>query len=77
MSHFHEFKEAIPVSTPLGSGYALFIEYRIHDYYWTVVFKNGGFVTFQQKEIRAARSYTYGRGINNEQMREIIRGYKP
>lgn len=70
---FHELREMISVKTPLGSGYAMFIESGEHDTYWTVALDNCAIVTFTQAEIRISRSYTHGRGISNRQMREIIR----
>jgi hypothetical protein len=65
--------ELIPVETPLGSGYAIMVDSEAHDNYWTVVFDTGALVTFKQEEIRASRSYTYGRGFTHEQMLEKIK----
>ncbi len=73
----HEFEELIPVSTPLGSGYAMFVEPGEYDTYWTVVLDNQAVVTFTQEQIRISRSYTHGRGISDGQMRKIIRADKP
>jgi hypothetical protein len=69
----HEFREPIRVDTPLGRGYALFVEACAHDYYWTVGMDNGALVTFTQDRLRIARSYTYRRGINDEEMAQIIK----
>ena len=70
----HEFEELIPVTTPLGSGYAMFIESGEWDAYWTVVLDNQAVVTFSQDKIRVSRSYTHGRGISHKQMRKILSG---
>jgi hypothetical protein len=69
----HEFRELIPVKTPLGSGYAMFLEPGEFDTYWTVVLDNQAVVTFTQEQIRISRSYTHGRGITDAQMRQIIK----
>lgn len=69
----HEFGELIPVTTPLGSGYAMFVEPGEYDTYWTVVLDNQAVVTFTQEQIRISRSYTHSRGISNSQMRKIIK----
>lgn len=68
----HEFRELIPVKTPLGSGYAMFIEPGEYDTYWSVVLDNQAVVTFTQEQIRISRSYTHGRGISDRQMKQII-----
>lgn len=69
----HEFRESIPVKTPLGDGEAIFIEVNKHDHFWTVILQNGAIVTFRQEKLRACRNYTYGRGINDPEMTEIIK----
>ena len=70
----HEFYEPIPVDTPRGSGRALFVERTPHDYYWTVAIdENQAIVTFCQNKLRICRSYTHERGIDDLQMREIIK----
>lgn len=69
----HEFRELIPVKTPLGSGYAMLLEAGEFDTYWTVVMDNSAVVTFTQDQIRISRSYTHGRGITDKQMRKIIK----
>jgi len=65
--------EMIPMSTPLGSGYAIIFEGCEHDNYWTVALDNGALVTFRQEQVRIARSYTHGRGVSDAEMKEIIR----
>jgi hypothetical protein len=64
--------EMIPVTTPLGFGYAFIFESCEHDNYWTVGLDNGAIVTFTQDKIRLSRSYTHGRGIDDETMKVII-----
>ena len=63
----------IPVTTPLGDGYAIFFETGEQDNYWTVALDNGSIVTFTQDRIRMARCYTHRRGITDDEMREIIK----
>jgi hypothetical protein len=72
-SVIHEFRELIPVKTPLGSGYAMLLEPGEFDTYWTVVLDNQAVVTFTQEQIRISRSYTHGRGISDVQMKQIIK----
>lgn len=70
-----EFRAPIPVETPQGRGYALFVEADNHVQYWTVALNDTcAFVTFRQDAIRATRSYTHGRGISDDRMRSILRG---
>jgi hypothetical protein len=76
MGTFHELSELISVNTPLGHGYAIFVESGEHDTFWTIALDNCAIVTFTQAEIRISRSYTHGRGISNKQMKEIIRTRK-
>ena len=73
MGAFHELQELISVKTPLGPGYAIFVESGEHDTYWTVALDNCAIVTFTQAEITISRSYTHGRGLSHKQMKEIIR----
>lgn len=73
MASFHELQELISVQTPLGHGYALFVESCEHDNYWTVSLDNSAIVTFTQEQIRVSRSYTHGRGISDRQMKQIIK----
>ena len=68
----HQFKELIPVHTPLGFGYAFLLEAGEFDTYWTVVLDNQAVVTFTQDQIKVSRSYTHRRGINDKQMKAII-----
>ena len=68
-----QLSESIQVETPLGRGYALFLESTSQDQYWTVGLDNGAVVTFKQEKIRISKSYTQQRGITDEQMREIIK----
>ena len=70
----HEFREPITVDTPLGRGQALFVYVTAHDNLWTVALNDTkALVTFTQDRLRATNSYTAGRGIGDDQMREIIR----
>ena len=69
----HELDELVPVETPLGSGYAMLFESGEFDNYWTVILENGALVTFTQDKIRVSRSYTHGRGIDDDEMRKIIK----
>ena len=65
--------EPIAVETPLGRGYAIVLETGPDDSFWTVILNDTrAFVTFRQRELRAARCYTYGRGVSDEQMKDII-----
>ena len=72
MSNTIQLNELIPVKTPLGDGYAIIFETGEHDNYWTVALENGAIVTFTQDQIRISRSYTHGRGITHEEMKDII-----
>ncbi len=76
MGTFHELSELISVETPIGHGYAMFVESGEHDNYWTIALDNGAIVTFTQAEIRISRSYTHGRGISHKQMKAIVRPRK-
>lgn len=68
-----QLNESISVETPLGRGYAILIETGAHDYWWTVALDTGAIVTFSQDKIRMTKSYSYGRGITDENMKEIIK----
>lgn len=68
----YEFREHIPVTTPLGDGYAIFVDSDEWDNHWTVVLDDGSFVTFRQEQITAWRDYTRGRGITDAEMREKL-----
>lgn len=67
-----EFSTPIPVTTPVGTGHALFVECDNHVQYWTIIMDDCSFVTLPQDKIRACRSYTHGRGITHEEMRGIL-----
>lgn len=69
----HEFQQSKRIKTPLGMGYVWFVETEHDDNWYTVVLDNGAIVTFNQSRIRVARSYTLKRGINDEEMKEIIK----
>lgn len=62
----------IKVTTPLGIGYAIFLEANGHDYWYTVALGNRALVTFSQDRIRISNSYTHRRGISDERMQEIV-----
>lgn len=66
--------ELIPMVTPLGDGYAIILETTSQDYHWTIILDNGALVTFTQDKVRAASSYSHGRGIDDKRMRKIIKG---
>lgn len=70
---FYEFQQSKRIKTPLGMGYVWFVETEHDDTWYTVVLDNGAIVTFNQSRIRVARSYTLKRGINDEEMKEIIK----
>lgn len=73
MSNTIQLDELIPVNTPLGFGYAIIFETGEHDNYWTVALDSGALVTFTQDRIRISSSYTHGRGISDDEMRNIIK----
>ena len=68
-----QLNESISVETPLGRGYAILIETGADEYGWTVALDTGAIVTFSQDKIRMTKSYSYGRGITDENMKEIIK----
>lgn len=69
-----QLKDLIPMTTPLGPGWAIILEARAHDYFWTVALdETGALVTFTQDQVRIANSYTHHRGIDHARMREIIK----
>jgi len=68
-----QLNEAISVETPLGRGHAILIETGVDDYWWTVALDTGAIVTFSQDKIRMTKSYSGGRGITDEKMKEIIK----
>lgn len=60
----------IPVSTPKGDGYALFlIDYSTeHDLYWVVAINDTREIwTYPNKEIRVVKNITMGRVDNSNQ----------
>ena len=63
--------ELIPMETPLGFGYALFVDSGEMDNFWTVILDTGALVTFPQNKLRVSRSYTHGR-IPDAEMRGIV-----
>jgi hypothetical protein len=67
-----EFADPIPVKTPVGNGYALFVESTQHDHYWTCVLDNGAVLTVTQDRIRVARCYERRRGLGDSEMRAIV-----
>jgi hypothetical protein len=67
-----QLNEMISVETPLGHGYAIIFESGEDDNWWTVALDNGALVTFTQDRIRVSRDYTHGRGISDDQMKEIV-----
>jgi hypothetical protein len=69
-----QLNEMISVETPLGHGYAIIFESGESDNWWTVALDNGALVTFTQDRIKVSRDYTHGRGISDDQMKEIVRG---
>lgn len=73
MTKIIQLLELIPMKTPLGDGYAVIFESGEHDNYWTIALENGAIVTFRQDQIKMCRSYTHGRGISHEEMKEIIK----
>jgi hypothetical protein len=67
-----EFSDPIPVKTPVGNGYALFVETSGHDHYWTCALDNGAIVTMTQDRVRVARCYERRRGLDDSEMRSIL-----
>lgn len=70
----HEFNSPISVETPLGHGYAIFVEINNDDYFWTIGLDSRAIVTFTQNKIRLSRCYTLRRGITDNQMKAILNG---
>ncbi len=68
----HEFRALIPVITPAGPGYALWVETDEHDNYWSIILDNGSVVEFLQERIRVWKSYTHGRGVKDQEALKII-----
>lgn len=68
-----QLEEQLSVETPLGHGYALIFESGEDDNWWTVALDDGAIVTFAQSKLRLSRSYSHGRGIDDREMRKILR----
>jgi hypothetical protein len=65
--------EPIECSTPLGRGWALFLESTTADNFWTVALNsNGALITLRQKYVKATRNFTLGRNFPVSEMRKII-----
>lgn len=54
-------------------GYSLFVETTPDDNYWTIACSNCAVVTVPQKKILIARSYTEGRGMTANEMKEVFK----
>lgn len=67
-----ELRDSIPVTTPLGDGYAIILETGPQDHFWTVVLNNCAIVTFTQDRILVKRSYTHRRSVSDDQMTSIL-----
>jgi hypothetical protein len=67
-----ELREHIPVTTPQGPGHCFLIESGGVDQWWTVGLLSGAVITIPQDKVLLARSYSYGRGITDGEMRGII-----
>lgn len=73
MSGILQLDPALWVETPLGLGLAVIYENDGNDFYWTVMLnKSKAIVQFRNEKIRAATSYTLGRGMTDARMRKII-----
>lgn len=69
--------EPLSVETPLGDGYAVFVEAGGEDQWWTVLLSESrAFVTVRQSQIRGTRSYTHSRDMTHIEMRRAIRRKK-
>jgi hypothetical protein len=70
----HELSQYLLVDTPLGRGQAILIENAGQEVFWTVILNdNGAFVTFKQEKIRAARNYSLGRYMSDQEMKDIVK----
>lgn len=68
-----ELESLLEVETPLGRGKAFLIESSDHDYFWTVVLDDScAIITFRQHQLKVVRNYSYGWGITDTEMGEII-----
>jgi hypothetical protein len=58
----HEFRNPIPVETPLGEGYVLFVcsNNQWENDEWTVVLDNGEIRHFLTYQIKVVKNDTYG-----------------
>ena len=64
----------LSVDTPLGPGKVLFVELEGEDNFWSVALADTqAIVTLPQNKVRICRNYTHERGIDDVEMREIIR----
>lgn len=64
---------ALWLDTPLGPGRAILYTDDGDDFYWTVMLtESKAIVQFRNETVRAANSYTLGRGITDERMKAII-----
>lgn len=68
-----QLEDPIEVNTPVGHGFAVVLEADALDHWWTVILDSGAFVTMKQNKLRAIRSYTHGRGVTHEEMKEITK----
>lgn len=65
----------IEVETAQGRGFAVLVETHADDQLWTVILNDSrAFITYPQKSIKATRSFTCGRGVSDQLMREILNG---
>jgi hypothetical protein len=58
-----EFKQPIPVSTPLGNGYAIYVTNSgtFENDIWTITLEKGGRVLhFQTSQIKVCKNSTFG-----------------
>ena len=70
----HEFEDPIAVITPCGRGFALFVDTSPHQNWWTVaISETCALITYPQNKIKIHRSYTHGRGITDEMMKELTK----
>lgn len=70
----HEFIQRISVETPLGHGYAIFVEIGNEDHFWTIALDSGAVVSFTQDRIKLSRCYGLRRNITDDQMKAILNG---
>lgn len=53
-------------------GYSMFVTFTDDDAMWTVACSNRAIVTVPQKKVLLARSYTEGRGLNAQGMKDLF-----